>query len=109
MRLEKVQYTVTSCTAGYSGLLSRLLVVLLAAAASLAAPAAAPAQQPARAGAQSRSAAKTLAGEGDAIRPFRLRVPQEALDDLRRRITATRWPDQETVTDTSQGVQLATI
>jgi hypothetical protein len=42
-----------------------------------------------------------------AIRPFSVHVPQAALDDLRRRLAATRWPDQETVTDRSQGVQLA--
>jgi pimeloyl-ACP methyl ester carboxylesterase len=40
------------------------------------------------------------------IRPFKVQVPQAALDDLRRRITATRWPDKETVADPSQGVQL---
>jgi pimeloyl-ACP methyl ester carboxylesterase len=45
----------------------------------------------------------------DAIRPFRINVPDEALVDLRRRIRATRWPERETVTDQSQGVQLATI
>jgi pimeloyl-ACP methyl ester carboxylesterase len=45
----------------------------------------------------------------DAIRPFRVNVPQAALDDLRRRIQATRWPDKETVTDATQGVQLATM
>lgn len=45
----------------------------------------------------------------DAIRPFRFTASQEALDDLRRRINATRWPERETVTDASQGVQLATI
>src|SRR5262245_15194591 len=44
---------------------------------------------------------------GDAIRPFRVNVPEEQLVDLRRRIAATRWPDQETVSDGSQGVQLA--
>ena len=44
---------------------------------------------------------------GDAIRPFRVHVPEEQLVDLRRRIAATRWPDQETVNDGSQGVQLA--
>jgi pimeloyl-ACP methyl ester carboxylesterase len=49
------------------------------------------------------------APEGDAIRPFRINVPEEQLVDLRRRIAATRWPDKETVTDASQGVQLATI
>jgi pimeloyl-ACP methyl ester carboxylesterase len=45
----------------------------------------------------------------DAIRPFRSNTPQEALDDLRRRIVATRWPEKETVADASQGVQLATM
>jgi pimeloyl-ACP methyl ester carboxylesterase len=44
-----------------------------------------------------------------AVRPFRIDVPEEDLDDLRRRITETRWPERETVTDASQGVQLATI
>jgi pimeloyl-ACP methyl ester carboxylesterase len=42
-----------------------------------------------------------------AIRPFRIDVPEEALVDLRRRIAATRWPDEETVADRSQGAQLA--
>src|SRR5688572_5051036 len=50
------------------------------------------------------------AGEGpDAIRPFRVNVPEEQLADLRRRIAATKWPERETVTDASQGVQLATM
>jgi pimeloyl-ACP methyl ester carboxylesterase len=43
------------------------------------------------------------------LRPFRVDVPDQALDDLRRRIAATRWPSRELVTDRSQGVQLATI
>ena len=43
------------------------------------------------------------------IRPFRVEIPDEALDDLRRRIAATRWPSKELVADRSQGVQLATI
>lgn len=42
-----------------------------------------------------------------AIRPFRVTVPEADLIDLRRRIAATRWPDKETVSDQSQGVQLA--
>lgn len=42
-----------------------------------------------------------------AIRPFHVHIPQEALTDLRRRLAATRWPDQETVPDQSQGIQLA--
>ena len=45
----------------------------------------------------------------DAIRPFHVNFPQAALDDLRRRIVATRWPEREPVTDASQGVQLATM
>lgn len=44
-----------------------------------------------------------------AIRPFRVNMSEEAIVDLRRRITATQWPEQETVTDQSQGVQLATM
>ena len=49
------------------------------------------------------------AAGGDAIRPFSINVPEEALVDLRRRLAATRWPERETVTDQSQGVQLATM
>jgi pimeloyl-ACP methyl ester carboxylesterase len=49
------------------------------------------------------------AGEDHSIRPFVAQVPQAALEDLRRRITATRWPDRETVDDQSQGIQLAKI
>jgi pimeloyl-ACP methyl ester carboxylesterase len=45
----------------------------------------------------------------DAIRPFRVNVPDEQLIDLRRRLAATRWPDKETVADDSQGVPLATL
>ena len=45
----------------------------------------------------------------DEIRDFQIDVPQEALDDLRRRIEGMRWPDRETVPDESQGVQLATM
>ena len=43
------------------------------------------------------------------IRPFDIDIPEEALDDLRRRIAATRWPSGELVADRSQGVQSATI
>jgi pimeloyl-ACP methyl ester carboxylesterase len=43
------------------------------------------------------------------IRPFRVDIPDEALDDLRRRIAATQWPEKETVADQSQGVPLAMI
>jgi pimeloyl-ACP methyl ester carboxylesterase len=44
-----------------------------------------------------------------AIRPFHIDFPQVDLDDLRRRIKATRWPEREAVTDATQGVQLATM
>jgi hypothetical protein len=44
-----------------------------------------------------------------AVRPFRVDVPEEDLDDLRRGLAATRWPSKELVEDRSQGVQLATL
>ena len=47
--------------------------------------------------------------EATAIRPFTVEVPEEQLDELRRRIAATRLPTKELVGDRSQGVQLATI
>jgi pimeloyl-ACP methyl ester carboxylesterase len=43
------------------------------------------------------------------VRPFIAEFPQDEIIELRRRITATRWPERETVTDESQGVKLATI
>src|SRR4051812_6984868 len=43
------------------------------------------------------------------IRPFRVNIPDEALADLHRRISDTNWPEEETVTDQSQGVPLAMI
>src|SRR5918997_86805 len=48
-------------------------------------------------------------GEGVEVRPISIDVPEEDLDDLRRRIGATRWPSKELVEDRSQGVQLATM
>jgi Epoxide hydrolase N terminus len=42
------------------------------------------------------------------IRPFQIQIPDDRIDDLRRRIEATRWPTKELVDDRSQGVQLAT-
>ncbi|HEX6748309.1 MAG TPA: epoxide hydrolase [Longimicrobium sp.] len=44
-----------------------------------------------------------------AIRPFRVNIPDAELADLRRRVAATRWPEREQVSDSSQGVQLATM
>jgi pimeloyl-ACP methyl ester carboxylesterase len=46
--------------------------------------------------------------QDDKIRPFKVKIPQDQLSDLHRRIVATRWPDKELVKDSSQGVQLAT-
>ena len=46
---------------------------------------------------------------GSAIRPFHIHFPEDDLADLRRRLKATRWPERETVNDTTQGVRLATI
>ena len=48
------------------------------------------------------------ADDKNAIRQFHVNVPEAELTELRRRIKATRWPERETVTDASQGVQLAT-
>jgi pimeloyl-ACP methyl ester carboxylesterase len=51
-----------------------------------------------------------IGGAPDApIRPFRFEAPEADLNDLRKRILATRWPERETVSDDTQGVQLATI
>jgi pimeloyl-ACP methyl ester carboxylesterase len=47
--------------------------------------------------------------EASAIRPFEVSFPEAELIDLRRRVNATRWPERETVTDATQGVQLATM
>ena len=44
-----------------------------------------------------------------AIEPFALAVPQADLDDLTERLARTRWPDHETVNDTSQGPPLAKL
>ncbi|HSE03494.1 MAG TPA: epoxide hydrolase, partial [Methylomirabilota bacterium] len=54
-----------------------------------------------------RDAARPTAA--DAIRPFEVQMPAADLADLRRRIAATRWPDQETVSDRSQGARLAEL
>jgi pimeloyl-ACP methyl ester carboxylesterase len=51
----------------------------------------------------------TTASAKGAVRPFRIEIPQGELDELRRRVDATRWPTRELVIDRSQGVQLAAI
>jgi pimeloyl-ACP methyl ester carboxylesterase len=53
--------------------------------------------------------ANASAAEDRSIRPFTVSIPQAALEDLRRRIAETRWPDRETVDDQSQGIQLAKL
>ena len=53
--------------------------------------------------------AQPTGSDKNAIRPLRLHVPESQLVELRRRVKATRWPERETVTDASQGVQLATM
>jgi Epoxide hydrolase N terminus len=56
-----------------------------------------------------RSIRATTAAEGDAIRSFRVNVPEADLADLRKRIAATKWPEREQVSDATQGVQLSTM
>jgi pimeloyl-ACP methyl ester carboxylesterase len=56
-----------------------------------------------------RSAQPGAAADDTTIRPFRVDLPEEDLDDLRRRLAGVRWPSRELVTDRSQGVQLATL
>jgi hypothetical protein len=51
----------------------------------------------------------TIAETATEIRPFHVDIPDEALEDLRRRITATNWPEKEPVADDSQGFPLALI
>ncbi|TDY27115.1 pimeloyl-ACP methyl ester carboxylesterase [Paraburkholderia sp. BL6665CI2N2] len=54
-------------------------------------------------------AVQPAGGDKTAIRPLRVHIPESQLNDLRRRIKATRWPERETVSDDSQGVPLAMI
>ena len=108
-KLKKVRYKTKARTSGAVVLLSRFLVGFLVATVFLALPAHLLAQQSTQTSAQTQVANKTIAISDNAIRPFRVQVPQEAIVDLRRRIAATRWPDKETVIDQSQGVQLATM
>ena len=58
---------------------------------------------------QVQKATETIQADNEAIRPFNVSFPEEALTDLRRRIEATRFPEKETVEDISQGPQLATM
>jgi pimeloyl-ACP methyl ester carboxylesterase len=109
MRLGKAQGDAKAQIICIFGLLSRFVVVFLATAMSLMPPATVLAQQSARIGAPATQPVQTSATEVNSIRPFRIKTPEETLVDLRRRLDATRWPDQETVSDRSQGMQLATM
>jgi pimeloyl-ACP methyl ester carboxylesterase len=55
------------------------------------------------------SATDVAAGSSTEIREFEIGFAESELTDMRRRIAATRWPEQETVDDDSQGVPLATM
>src|SRR5712675_1446133 len=57
-------------------------------------------------GARAAVAGTALPPASEAVTPFRISVPQEALDDLKRRLKYTRWPERETVGDWTQGVPL---
>ena len=59
--------------------------------------------------AEAQGGSNTATQSDGSIRPFRVHYPDSDLEELRRRIKATKWPKKETVTDGSQGVQLATI
>jgi pimeloyl-ACP methyl ester carboxylesterase len=48
-----------------------------------------------------------MSADDTTIRPFRVEFPEDELTELRRRVSATRWPERETVADDSQGVRLA--
>src|SRR5437899_1168676 len=115
--------------------LSRLVVVFFVVTVSLALPTIVPAQQLAEIGSRNQSATNRRANQtninqkestmnqastatqfesvqstaADAIRPFKVNIPEAALVDLRRRIAATKWPERELVSDATQGVQLATM
>jgi pimeloyl-ACP methyl ester carboxylesterase len=56
-----------------------------------------------------QSAPSGNASSNEAIRPFHMNIPEKKLEDLKRRILATEWPERETVNDQTQGVQLATM
>jgi pimeloyl-ACP methyl ester carboxylesterase len=96
VRFEKQQHTAGGHVA------RRVLFVLIA--TILTTPTALLAQQPVQ-----TTALAARADEDRTIRPFVVKVPEEALVDLRRRLAMTRWPDQETVADRSQGIQLANL
>jgi pimeloyl-ACP methyl ester carboxylesterase len=52
---------------------------------------------------------RPVVADNKAVRPFRSAIPQQAVDDLRRRIATTRWPERETVPNRTQGAELANL
>ncbi|OOG18774.1 multidrug MFS transporter [Sphingobacterium sp. CZ-UAM] len=80
---------------------TKLTTVLLAAAFSLSIPTIA--------SAQNNKTTSTVSKTDTSIRPFKINIPQSKLDELKRRIAETRFPDKETVNDESQGIQLAQL
>lgn len=80
---------------------TKLTTILLAATFSFSIPVIANAQQ--------YTATAVTAPADSSIRPFKISIPQAKLDELKRRIAETRFPDQETVKDESQGIQLAQL
>ncbi|HEY9621840.1 MAG TPA: epoxide hydrolase family protein [Crinalium sp.] len=108
IQLKKVRYknkVRTICAV----FLSRFLVMFFAATMFLSPLNHVLAQQAAQTDVKAQMMDKTIATQDNAIRPFQIHVPQAAIDDLHQRIAMTRWSDQETVSDQSQGVQLATM
>ena len=104
MRSGKAQSTSEAYTPRAFGLLPRFLAVLLVATATPASFATTTQKE------TNMNRLATAPGTtADTIRPFHVNVPEAALVDLRQRIAATRWPEQETVADRSQGVQLARL
>jgi hypothetical protein len=57
-------------------------------------------------GSSAAQRASKQTADKNAIRPFQVNSPEPELTELRRRINATKWPERETVTDQSEGVQL---
>lgn len=105
-KLKKVHYQ-TQVHTSNAFVRLRLLVALWVATMFLVLPARVLAQQFAQTNVQAQVVNRAITD--NTIRPFRIHFPNAAIDDLRRRITATRWSDKETVADQSQGVQLATM
>src|SRR5262245_18785419 len=54
--------------------------------------------------AEPNTAEAIASGGSNQVRPFRISVPQSSVDEMRRRILATQWPERETVSDQTQGV-----